>query len=270
MTQKFTKEEVKEALFDVPGNKAPGPDGFSGFFYQDNWDLVGEDLFEAVTSYLETGLYPNATKLAIYSSNMPDDHLRKLVQIYGFTSMSLPFTFLGVPIGAKKILGKDCEVLAEKMIGRIKTWSTRNRSFAGRVVLINSVLMAIHAYWCQVVILPKKVVNTIETICRNYLWNGKAIYQGLGAISWESICQPKSVGGIGFKNVAAWNRVHMGKDQLKETSGGALMQQKYTVSQGYSLLKPAGTKLHWPKQMPTDCEDLAELENYSYFSLQSH
>uniref|UniRef100_A0A803Q7V6 Reverse transcriptase domain-containing protein n=1 Tax=Cannabis sativa TaxID=3483 RepID=A0A803Q7V6_CANSA len=132
---------------------------------------------------LTSGLYPNATKFAIYSSDMPEDQLRKILEVSGFTKQSLPLTYLGVPIGAKKISWKDCEVLAEKMTARIKIWSSRNLSFAGRVVLINSVLMAIHAYWCQVLILPKKVVNAIEAICRNYLWNGKAMYQGHGAIS---------------------------------------------------------------------------------------
>uniref|UniRef100_A0A803Q2Q8 Reverse transcriptase domain-containing protein n=1 Tax=Cannabis sativa TaxID=3483 RepID=A0A803Q2Q8_CANSA len=280
LTQKFTKEEVKQALFDIPGNKAPGSDGFSSFFYQDNWDFVGEDLYEAVTSFVETGkllkeikaivltlvpklkfpntfkdfrpiaccnvLYKIATKLLcsriknifpnLVSQNQgsfirgrcteiklnhlafADDVLlfckgdfrsvHYLLQGLKLFSMTSGLSF---PIGAKKISGKDCEVLAEKITARIKTWSSRNVSFAGRVVVINSVLMAIHAYWCQVLILPKKVVNAIEAICMNYLWNGKAVYQGLGAISWESICQPQSTGGISFKNVATWNKVAMGK-----------------------------------------------------------
>uniref|UniRef100_A0A803QGP8 Reverse transcriptase n=1 Tax=Cannabis sativa TaxID=3483 RepID=A0A803QGP8_CANSA len=120
---KFTKEEVNLALFDIPGNKAPGPDGFSSFFFQDNWELVGKDIFEAVTSFLETevcttyckglkmfsktfGLQPNAAKSAIYTSNMPEEHLRRILAVSGFQHQSLPFTDLGVPIGAKKISGK--------------------------------------------------------------------------------------------------------------------------------------------------------------------
>ncbi|XP_060960757.1 uncharacterized protein LOC133031295 [Cannabis sativa] len=360
----FTKDEVKAALLDIPGNKAPGPDGFSIFFFQDCWEIVGDDIFQAVTSFLESdllrhygrknnkpsciikldlqkaydtiewdfleemlqgllfppkfiklvmncvrtprfslmfngtlhgyfeskrglrqgdpmspllfvlgmeyltrimgrigdkedfyyhdqcaatslnhlaftddvllicngdlksvyyllqglklfsetsGLNPNATKSAMYTCNMPEDQVRRIKELSGFQHQSLPFTYLGVPIGAKRIFGKDCEILAEKMTARIKVWSSRNLSFVGRVVLINSVLMAIHSYWCQVMILPKKVVSNIEAICRNFLWNAKAEYHGLDAIAWDFICQPKAAGGIGFKDISSWNKAAMGK-----------------------------------------------------------
>ena len=30
-----TKEEIKQALFDIPGSKTPGPDGFGSQFFKD-------------------------------------------------------------------------------------------------------------------------------------------------------------------------------------------------------------------------------------------
>ncbi|KAL2929983.1 LINE-1 retrotransposable element ORF2 protein [Bienertia sinuspersici] len=52
LIKKFTKEEVKEAMFSIKGDKAPGPDGFGAYFYQDNWHLVGEDVCKAVLDFL--------------------------------------------------------------------------------------------------------------------------------------------------------------------------------------------------------------------------
>uniref|UniRef100_A0A803PPW5 DUF4283 domain-containing protein n=1 Tax=Cannabis sativa TaxID=3483 RepID=A0A803PPW5_CANSA len=42
----ITDEEIKNAMFAIPGSKAPGPDGYSSFFFQDNWDLLGSDVSE--------------------------------------------------------------------------------------------------------------------------------------------------------------------------------------------------------------------------------
>ncbi|XP_062085954.1 uncharacterized protein LOC133792064 [Humulus lupulus] len=51
----FTAQEVKEAIFSIPGMKSPGPDGFGSSFYQDNWNLVGAEVEAAVLSFLNSG-----------------------------------------------------------------------------------------------------------------------------------------------------------------------------------------------------------------------
>lgn len=41
-------EEIKEALFSIHPEKAPGPDGFSACFFQSNWEVVGRDIIQEV------------------------------------------------------------------------------------------------------------------------------------------------------------------------------------------------------------------------------
>ena len=46
-----TEQEVKKALFDMGGFKAPGCDGLDrlhAIFYQSQWKVVGQDLFSLV------------------------------------------------------------------------------------------------------------------------------------------------------------------------------------------------------------------------------
>ncbi|CAN1773820.1 Transposon TX1 uncharacterized 149 kDa protein [Linum perenne] len=49
-----TSIEIKEDVFDIGAHQAPGPDGFSGFFYHEFWDLVAPDLIAAVTDFFDS------------------------------------------------------------------------------------------------------------------------------------------------------------------------------------------------------------------------
>ncbi|XP_024156000.1 uncharacterized protein LOC112163980 [Rosa chinensis] len=45
-------EEIKATVFSMDGSSAPGPDGFSGAFYQSCWDVVSSDVISMVKTYL--------------------------------------------------------------------------------------------------------------------------------------------------------------------------------------------------------------------------
>lgn len=51
----LTKEEEEKSLFDLSPSKSPGPDGFTALFFQDAWDMVGEDVTKATLRILHDG-----------------------------------------------------------------------------------------------------------------------------------------------------------------------------------------------------------------------
>lgn len=51
----FTAVEVKKALFEMDGNKTPGPTVFMLFFFQKNWSIVGADVSLACLNVLNRG-----------------------------------------------------------------------------------------------------------------------------------------------------------------------------------------------------------------------
>ncbi|KAL0423233.1 UNVERIFIED_CONTAM: Retrovirus-related Pol polyprotein from type-2 retrotransposable element R2DM [Sesamum radiatum] len=50
-----TMDDVKNAMFDIEEDKAPGPDGFSSGFYKAVWPIVGEEVSKAILDFFTTG-----------------------------------------------------------------------------------------------------------------------------------------------------------------------------------------------------------------------
>lgn len=51
----FSAQEIKEALWSIPDDKAPGLDGFNSAFYKASWSVVGEDMVQAIQELFQTG-----------------------------------------------------------------------------------------------------------------------------------------------------------------------------------------------------------------------
>lgn len=50
--------EIKEAVFSLGDLKAPGIDGLNGLFYQQNWEIVKNDVSNAILAFFEHGDLP--------------------------------------------------------------------------------------------------------------------------------------------------------------------------------------------------------------------
>ncbi|XP_060969513.1 uncharacterized protein LOC133036792 [Cannabis sativa] len=156
------------------------------------------------TFSLTSGLFPNIHKTVVYCCGMQEEEIHRVLNMFGFSRRNVPFRYLGVPIRAKRISAEECNDLVQKMIVKIKVWSSRNISFAGRAILIYHMLLTIHTYWCQLLILPKRIIAELEKICRNFLWN-QGVADRAGNVACDSLCKSKLVGGLGFKNTPIWN-----------------------------------------------------------------
>ena len=60
--------------------------------------------------------------------------------------------------------------------------------------------------------LPAGVRDKITQLCRNFLWGGQCNVSKKPLIVWDDICLPKMEGGLGFKNLEAWNLALLSKN----------------------------------------------------------
>ena len=50
--------EIKEAVFSIHADKAPGPDGFSASFFHTNWETIGKDIVKEIQEFFITDSLP--------------------------------------------------------------------------------------------------------------------------------------------------------------------------------------------------------------------
>ncbi|XP_074266109.1 uncharacterized protein LOC141588575 [Silene latifolia] len=308
-----TRNEVKEVMFSIPNDKAPGPDGYSSKFFKDSWNIVGNDVINAVLDYsgqilkqLNTTLVtlipkkerpesvleyrPIACCNVIYKCisklicnrltkdfldqmmkalNMPENFRGWIMQcvttdsyslnlngnVFGFfqgkrglrqggplspllfticmeylsrllahTTSSEKFRFhpLCKPMSLSHLMFADDLLLFSKgntdsMMILLKTFSHFSHSSGPKMskgksnVYFNGVKDDIRADILKVSGLIERVINKIECICRNFLWNGGVDYMKAPLVSWEKTCRPKQEGGLGLRNDLIWNRAAIGK-----------------------------------------------------------
>ncbi|GKF68034.1 hypothetical protein Tco_0197713, partial [Tanacetum coccineum] len=51
----ISRQEVKDALFSMGNERAPGPDGYTVAFFKDSWEIIAEDVIDAVCEFFTNG-----------------------------------------------------------------------------------------------------------------------------------------------------------------------------------------------------------------------
>ncbi|GJU76117.1 reverse transcriptase domain-containing protein [Tanacetum coccineum] len=55
MIRNVTRQELKNALFSMGNDKAPGPNGYTAAFFKESWDIVADDFVAAVCEFFTNG-----------------------------------------------------------------------------------------------------------------------------------------------------------------------------------------------------------------------
>lgn len=143
-----------------------------------------------------SGLEVNKNKSEVYFAAMKAHEIQRVTDVSGFKVGTLPFRYLGVPIATTKLKAGDCQLMIERMVSRVRVWSTRHLSLAARIQLVNSVLMSIHVYWGQIFVIPKAVLKEVNSIFRCFLWSGTHNDTNPGVVKWPNLCNTEDTGGL--------------------------------------------------------------------------
>ena len=96
--------------------------------------------------------------------------------------------------------------LKERMISRVKSW--KQNTFTRQIeVFIKSILQAIPTYIMSYFLLLKTLCKEFDSIINNYWWKHNQRQHGVHWMNWQKMCTSKTLGGLGFRNMAQFNIV---------------------------------------------------------------
>ncbi|VFQ77059.1 unnamed protein product [Cuscuta campestris] len=131
--------------------------------------------------------------------------------------------------GLPSFIGKNkyeiFSFILDKIRHRIGGWHTRLLSKAGKEILLKTVAQAMPQYAMSVFALPISTCQRIEGLMNKFWWqsDGKNS-SGIHWLSWKRMTKPKKFGGLGFKDIHAFNLAMLGKQEalFSKTQGSPI------------------------------------------------
>ncbi|CAA7017583.1 unnamed protein product [Microthlaspi erraticum] len=146
---------------------------------------------------LRSGLVVSVQKSSFFASGMTERECDLIQFSTGMPQGVLPVRYLGIPLCTKKLSIVKCQVLIQQVKEKFTSWSARSLSFAGRLLLIKTVIAGISTFWCSSFILPKACIKKINSLCSIFLWKGTIEGHHTTRVSWATVTLPKDEGGLG-------------------------------------------------------------------------
>lgn len=153
---------------------------------------------EILTAYARsTGLKINFSKSQLTPINIFDEETASLAAILDCQVGTMPFTYLGLPMGTTRPTVEDLMPLVTSIERRLTStaiWLT----YGGRLTYVNAAITPLLTFAMCTLKIPIKIFEHCDRARRHCLWrkvvDGEEKCQSLA--SWDMVCQPKAKGDL--------------------------------------------------------------------------
>lgn len=147
-----------------------------------------------------SGLHANALKSNIFLAGVDEEVRADILNLMGFSTGNMPFRHLGIPLSGEYLKRADYAPLLDRITSTLKAWADLCLSYAGKLEIIKTVIQGIQSFWLGIMPISTAVADRITALCRRFLWGGDN-----AKVSWKTVCLSKKEGGVGLRDIKAWN-----------------------------------------------------------------
>ncbi|XP_027152078.1 uncharacterized protein LOC113752144 [Coffea eugenioides] len=196
-----------------------GPELTHLFFADDSLIFCKADKQQAteIMNILKTyeaasGQMVNLDKSAVFfSRNMFSDQREEVRQALGGMNEAKQGKYLGLPMVISRTKDQIFGFVRENIKRRLQNWKSKFLSSAGKEVMLKSVAMAMPTYVMSCFKLSRKLCKDISALMANFWWGETSGRNKMHWTSWERMARKRNEGGLGFKDLEAFNKAMLGK-----------------------------------------------------------
>jgi hypothetical protein len=161
---KISIQEIKEALFDMESDKAPGPDGFTARFLQTCWQIVEKDLYKMILksqNFQKIGGNTNSAFLAL----IPKEKGAKDFNCFRPISLCNIGYKLITNVIANRMKGILLAIISENQGGFVK-----GRQLADNYTLVQEAIHSSHLRNEKGMVIQLDLANAFDRVRLSFLW----------------------------------------------------------------------------------------------------
>lgn len=161
---------------------------------------------------LVSGQKTNPEKYSItFSSKTPPEVKIQVKTLLGIDKES----GVGKYLGLQEHFGRKKRDLFASIVDKIKqrsiSWTTRFLSTAGKATMLQAVLSSVPTFAMSAFQLPVSLCKKIQSVLTRFWWDSSDGKRKICWVSWENLTNPKSLGGLGFRDIILFNQALLAK-----------------------------------------------------------
>ncbi|GJW13803.1 putative RNA-directed DNA polymerase, eukaryota, reverse transcriptase zinc-binding domain protein [Tanacetum coccineum] len=153
----------------------------------------------------------NFNKSKLFGVGVTPLEVNSIALSIGCQPSQFPCIYLGLPIGANMSRCANWSPLIDRFLKRLSRWKSKTLSFGGRLTLIKSVLGGLGVYYLSTFKAPKKIIDKLESIRRNFFWGG--------SLWWRFYKEDNALWGKVIRSIHGYNGGLGDPSSIKYKSG---------------------------------------------------
>ena len=160
----------------------------------------------------ESGQKLNKDKTSLFFSRNTKDEMKEFAKgIFGAQIIQHHEKYLGLTPLIGRAKKKAFNRIKDQVGRKIAGWKGKLLSNAGREVLIKAVAHATPTYTMNVFKLPESLCLELNLMMGGFWWGQRGREKKMAWVSWKNLCKPKADGGMGFRDLKAFNLALLAK-----------------------------------------------------------